>query len=485
MKNIGRSTKDFKNKCKYIIMALEPKQQLALNIFELSANDLPDNLMDDLLRGMDNLLFLYELLFSNKYKNFRDEFALLADIKNLQEKAMLAKLVVDKIKEMPKDDFKLLRLYLFKNRKMPEIAKKLKITKGEAYDRYYILINSIISEVIDLLETKRSETEKFKPYPLTNLYSRSYLDILLAIAKLSDKEIEDLYAYFENRIENPGLVTLNIDLQCRYSSKIMPKLTEAINFVKTDSSYSNRDDIMKMIIDALPKQEKEVAIDYYENNVTGELTAKIISKIEFIYKIIVNKYDKLKEEFPYIFEGNKEEIINKIILFTEIIHTFDKWQIDIFNAYFIEGLTVLKASLYFDYSPDVIEKILNDIISYINNVMAILLNTDSANYKVESIYKTLSNYSSNVILNAILELNSAYRKIIFEVHGFNLEEPNPVDIEKVPYTTYVECILPTLRGILERNTSKDHVNGEYFVPNKPSPHMIKPISGKKDTKEEN
>lgn len=483
MKNIGRSTKDFKNKCKYIIMALEPKQQLALNIFELSANDLPDNLMDDLLRGMDNLLFLYELLFSNKYKNFREEIGV-SNIKTLIDKAVFIKFAVDKIKEMPSKDYKLLRLYFFKNRKMSEIAKKLSMTKDEAYARYDILIESIKRGAFDLLETRCSKTEKFKPYPLTNLYSRSYLDILLAIAKLSDKEIEDLYAYFENRIENPGLVTLNIDLQCRYSSKIMPKLSEILKTINTTKS-KDCDDNKTSIIEFLSKRERDIAKDYYASNILGEHTQQVIDKIDFIESIVINKYPRLKELFPTMFIGTKNEVIKNVALLSEIIGTFDKWQVDIFKSYFIEGLSVLKISLYFEYSVDVIEKILGDMISYVQVVLPLLLDNKSSGYTIESIYKTLNAYSSENVLNAILELDSFYRKIIFEVHGFNLEEPNPVDIEKVPYTTYVECILPTLRGILERNTSKDFVNGEYFVPNKPSPYMIKSINGRKDTKEEN
>lgn len=480
MKNRANSTKEFKTRCKNIIIALDPIEQLSINLFELSAKDLPKRFEESLLSGTENMLFIYDLLFSNKYKNFRDTFSAISPSGRISDGAILTKRLIDNISALPKEDYRLIRLYLLKNKRMNEVAKKLNITKKEAYDRFYELVKILNSDLRCYIDEFYSKDCTIRPMSLTDVYGVNYLDLLLAIAKLEDEEIRDVYRYFNNNLEKPGAVKFDTDLQYRYSSGITQKLAAIINYQKGERDYNYQNDI-NMIIDTLSEKEKSIVVSYYNSGKVEGQTPQIIKKVNLIYDIMYSfKFDRLRKRLSFIFVGARENIIKRVKLLIEIINTFDSWQVAIFNAYFAsdEQKTIYEVAKEFNYSEDVIEDILGNTIKYIEDILPKLADYNSTS-TIESIYKTFGSYMKEDVLRAIFSLSSDDRRILFEVHGFNLDDPNPVDIELVPYTTYAECILPKLRTLLEKQNQFYSIEGSFINSNnEKKAHMIMPISDK-------
>ncbi len=214
---------------------------------------------------------------------------------------------------------------------------------------------------------------------------------------------------------------------------------------------------IKEIIMALSPEKQKILKEKSDS----EQFLKVTEEINLIFNSL---YSRKYEGFRYFFgeilysSDDLKDRVKTTILIWDTLKVIDEFDrniiIDLTESVMSLGEVAKKYGITVN---DVLFSI-NNTLGYIKHINFVMSKCSSKYRKIESIYTTLGQYSEVDVDWAINKLSPAHKKILYSVHGLNLHEPGKVNIDNVPYSTYVMHILPLLSSLLAKKNNKVTLN---------------------------
>ena len=228
---------------------------------------------------------------------------------------------------------------------------------------------------------------------------------------------------------------------------------------------------IKEIIMALSPEKQRILKEKTDNEKVLEITGEINLIFDSLYSY---KYEGFRYLFGELYENcDLNDRVRITILIWDALDVIDSQDKNIIIDV-IKSMSLEEVSNKYGISVNEVLMSLNDTLGYIKHINYIMLQNGKKNQRIESVYITLGEYSREDVDWAISKLSLAHKKIIYAVHGLNLQEPQKVNIDNVPYTTYVMHILPVLSGLLAKKNCKVEMKNSLKVA------QIKPIKNEND-----
>lgn len=225
---------------------------------------------------------------------------------------------------------------------------------------------------------------------------------------------------------------------------------KVFNFGEVNPSM--RKERLREIIMALSPEKQRILKEKKDD----EMVLKITEQVNRIFNSLYSyEYEGFRYLFGEIYQGaTLNEQIRKTVLIWDSFDVIDSREKDIIMDV-INSMSIKDVAIKHGISAEDVLTSLHSTIDYIKRIDLVMKQECKKMKKIESVYVTLSDYSEEDINWAINNLTPAYKKILYSVHGLDLKNPCRVNVDNIPYTTYVMHVLPTLSSLLaKKNCSK-------------------------------